>query len=96
GIIKKLRKIILQAFPDIVESFKNGVPWYEDEFYIVGLKDHVNLGFSISRLNKQEMNLLEGKGKIMRHLKYFSIKEVDEEKIVKLLKIVDKKHRSCH
>jgi len=44
-IIQELRKIILETFPDINEEMKLGVPWYEDKYYIVALKDHVNLGF---------------------------------------------------
>lgn len=38
-ICKKVRKIILNTFRDLEESFKNGVPWYECKYYIVGLKD---------------------------------------------------------
>jgi len=44
-IIQELRKIILETFPDINEEMKLGVPWYEGKYYIVALKDHVNLGF---------------------------------------------------
>ncbi|HMA61312.1 MAG TPA: DUF1801 domain-containing protein [bacterium] len=87
-ICQKLRKIILKTFHDMEESFKNGVPWYEDKFYIVGLKDHVNIGFSINGLSKEELNIFEGQGKYMRHIKIYSIDEVNEEQIVKLLKIV--------
>ena len=31
----------------IKESIKMGVAWYEGMYYIVGLKDSVNLGFSV-------------------------------------------------
>lgn len=88
-IIVKLRKIILNTFPKIKEEFKNGVPWY-GKYYLVGLKDHVNIGFSISGLTKKEMDLFEGKGKLMRHLKIYSLKDVDEKRIVKLLRVADK------
>ena len=87
-ICKKARKIILNTFPNIEESFKNGVPWYEGKYYIVGLKDHVNIGFSVQGLDEEEMKNFEGKGKYLRHIKIYSIDDVDEEKIVKLLKIV--------
>ena len=55
-ILKKLRKIILKTFPDIDEQMLWGVPCYgiDDsgkctcaKFYIVALRDHVNLGFSL-------------------------------------------------
>ena len=42
-IVKKLRKMILKTFPNINEEMKLGVPWYEGKFYIVALKDSVNL-----------------------------------------------------
>ena len=52
-IVKKLRKIILETFPNIKEELKLGVPWYEEQYYIVALKDHVNLGFSLKGLKKK-------------------------------------------
>jgi hypothetical protein len=87
-ICQKLREIILKTFPGINEEMKMGVPWYEGKYYIVALRDHVNLGFSLKGLSKTEMNLFEGSGKLMRHIKIFSLKEIDENKIVKLLKMV--------
>ena len=87
-ICKKLRNIILETFPDIKEEMKLGVPWYEDKYYIVALKDHVNLGFSLKGLSKKEIGLFEGGGKTMKHVKVCSLEEIDEEKIVELLKVV--------
>jgi hypothetical protein len=77
-ICHELRTIILKTFPDIKEEMKMGVPWYEGKYYIVALKDHVNLGFSLT-------------GKTMKHIKLYSLKEIDEKKIVKLLRVVEKK-----
>jgi hypothetical protein len=48
---------------------KYGVPYYDDKYYIVALKDHVNLAVSIINLIKKEIKLFEGSGKTMRHLK---------------------------
>ena len=84
----RIRKIILKTFPDIKEEMKMGVLWYEGKYYIVALKDHVNLGFSLKGLSKKEQELFEGSGKTMRHIKVYSLKEIDDEKIIKLLKIV--------
>jgi hypothetical protein len=91
GICRKLRKIILRTFPKIKEEMKMGVPWYEGKFYIVALRDHVNMGFCIGGLSKEELKNFEGAGKLMRHLKFFSLKDVDEKRIVKLLKMVKRK-----
>ena len=90
-ICKKLRKIILKTFPDIKEEMKLGVPWYEGKYYIVALKTHVNLGFSLKGLSKEEIKLFEGGGKTMKHIKISSLQEMNENKIVKLLRLVEKK-----
>jgi len=94
-ILQILRRIILKTFPRIIEEFKLGVPWYEGKYYLVSLKDHVNIGFAINGLSKEETELFEGNGKTMRHIKIFSEKEIDEKRIVKLLKIAQKAKCSC-
>jgi len=90
-ICRKLRKIILEALPGASEEFKLGVPWYDDRFYIVGLKDHVNIGFCIDGLNQKELAEFEGKGKLMRHIKIHALREIDGDKLVKLVKLVHRK-----
>jgi hypothetical protein len=87
-ICKKLREIILNAFPSIREEMKYGVPYYGNKYYIVALKTHVNLGFSIKGLSKEEIELFEGSGKTTRHIKISTIEDIDEQKIKKLLKII--------
>ena len=87
-ICQKLREIILNTFPDIIEEMKYGVPYYGNKYYIVALKTHVNLGFSIIGLTKDKIALFEGNGKITRHIKIKTLKEIDEREIIKLLKIV--------
>ena len=97
-ICSKLRKIIMKTFPGIKEEFRMGVPWYECKYYIVALKDHVNIGFSVKGMSQKDMDLLEGQGKIMRHLKFFFPVEIDEKKVTKLLKMVkghDKHNDKC-
>jgi len=91
-IIQRLRNIILKTFTTIREEVKMGVPWYEGKFYLVALRDHVNLGFSVKGLSESQMALLEGKGKIMRHVKFYSLEDVDEVKVVKLFKILSEKN----
>jgi len=78
--------MILKAFPKIEEKMWIGVPWYANKAYVVALKDHVNLGVCIKGLTKNELAVLEGTGKIMRHIKIRNIKDIKEENIVRLLK----------
>ena len=70
---------------------KYGVPYYGEKYYIVALKNHVNLGFSIEGLTKEEINLLEGSGKTTRHIKIRSTDDIDKNFVIKLLKMVKKK-----
>ncbi len=88
-ICQNLRKIIFKIFPDIKEEMKWGVPSYEGgKYYIVALKDHVNLGFSLKGLSAEETKLFEGSGKTMKHIEINSLKEIDENKIIRLLKLI--------
>ena len=94
-IVQKLRDVILKTLPEIREEFKMGVPWYEGKFYVVSLRDHVNLGFSVQGLSEEEMALFEGKGRMMRHVKFYSVEDVDEARVVKLLRLVAEKGVGC-
>ena len=96
-ICKKLRKILLKTLPKINEQKKLGVAWY-GKYYIAGLKDSVNLGFSVKGLTKDEKSNFNGTGKTTLHLKFKELKDIDEKKVIKLLKLVDKKakHSSCY
>jgi len=87
-ICQRLRDIILKTFPDIQEELKLGVPWYEGKYYIVALKDHINLGFSVKGLSTKETSLFDGTGKTMKVIEIHSLHEIDEDKIVRLLKMV--------
>ena len=87
-ICQRLRDIILKTSPNIKEEMKLGVPWYEGKYYIVALKNYVNLGFSLKGLSSNEVRLFEGGGKTMKHVKIRSLEEIDEEKIVALLKVI--------
>jgi hypothetical protein len=94
-ICLKLREIIIKTFPKIEERFWAGVPFYEKRYYIVALKDHVNMGFAINGLSQKEIALFEGKGKTMRHIKIFSLDDTDQQRIVKLLTIAKKAKCTC-
>lgn len=91
-ICNTLRKIIFKTFPDVEEGMKWGVPSYDNgRYYFVALKSHVNLGFSIKGLSKDELALFQGSGKTMRVIELRSKKEINEKQIVKLLKLIEEK-----
>jgi len=87
-ICQRLRSLILRIFPDMKEEMKWGVPIFGDgKFYIVALKDHVNLGFSLRGLSEEEKAFFQGGGRTMKHIEITSLKDIDETKIVKLLEV---------
>lgn len=92
-ICLKLRDIILNMYPDIKESMLWGVPVFNDGlFYIVALKDHVNLGFTVSNLSKEDEKLFEGGGKTTRKIEIDSLEDIDKDRIEMLLEFVYKHH----
>lgn len=89
-ICQKLRALIKATLPHAREEMKWGVPSYnEGRYYFVALKGHVNLGFSIRGLKKEELLLFDGGGKTTRHIEIHSINDLDEERIVQLLHLID-------
>ena len=86
-ICQKLREILIKTLPTVKEEMKWGVPTYADgKVYIVGLKDHVNLGFSLDALPEEEQRKLVGSGKTMKHIEFRSLKEIYEKRIAELLR----------
>lgn len=90
-ICRKLGEIVLKTFPGSKEEMKWGVPAFADgKFYIVALKDHVNLGFAVKGLSRDELALFDGGGKTIKHIEIGTLQDIDEKRIVKLLKMVRK------
>jgi hypothetical protein len=93
-ICRALRNLILKTFPGAVEEMKWGVPAFADgNYYIVALKDHVNLGFTLKGLTKEDEKLFDGCGKTMKHVQVSSLSGIDEKRIVNLLKLVDERSK---
>jgi hypothetical protein len=91
-ICEYLRQLILRTFPNVKEEMKWGVPAYAyGNYYIVALKDHINLGFSIKGLTTEELTLFDGGGKTTKHIQISDLSNIDDERIIKLLKLVDKR-----
>ena len=89
-ILRELRSIILATFPGTKEEMKWGVPSFADgKFYIVALKDHVNMGFSTAGLTREEIAQFDGGGKTTKHIQVKTLDEIDRERITTLLKLVE-------
>jgi hypothetical protein len=93
-ICQALRALINKTFPGVKEEMKWGVPAFADgNYYIVALKDHVNLGFTLKGLTKEDEKLFDGGGKTTKHIEVASVAGIDEKRIVELLKLVDKRSK---
>ncbi len=91
-ILVYLRKLFLKTLSSGDEKMKWGVITFAGgKFYLVGLKNQVNVGFAIAGLSDKERGLFEGSGKTMRHLKIKNMADIDEKRLVQLIKLVDKK-----
>ena len=90
-ICLKLRELILNT-TGTQEEWKWGAPVYcNSSIYIGAFKNNVNVGFKIAGLSEEDLSQLEGTGKTMRHIKIYSKDEMDEEKIVKFIKLVSER-----
>jgi len=88
-ICQALRELIFRTFPDAGEEIKWGVPAFlNGNYYIVALKDHVNMGFTLKGLTAEDEKLFDGGGKTMKHIEITSLAGIDENRIVTLLKLV--------
>jgi hypothetical protein len=89
AMLMKLKKFLVKKTGD-KGRMEYGVPCF-GVYYIVGLKDHVNMGFPIKGMTKEELKLFEGGGKTYRHIKFYSLKDIDEKKISKLMRRIESK-----
>jgi hypothetical protein len=91
-ILQELRRVFQKNLPNCEEKMRWGVPTYAaGKFYVAAMKTRVHVGFAVTGLTKDEISLFEGSGKTMRHIKIPTLKDVDEKKLVNLIKMVDKK-----
>ncbi len=91
-ILREVRKIFREAIPNCEEKMRWGaITFASGKFYVAAMKNRVHIGFAISGLSDNEVSLFEGKGKTMRHIKIPVTESVDKTRLVRLIKMVDKK-----
>ena len=80
-IVKRLRAFIARRYPELTESLKWHVPTYSlNGKNLVGLQDftaHVNLNFFRGALLHDARGILIGTGKLVRHLTFRSVADID-------------------
>ncbi|WP_277587161.1 DUF1801 domain-containing protein [Psychrobacillus antarcticus] len=90
SITEKLRKIILDASPALVEEFKWSMPNYSYKglvCYLQTAKKHVNLGFQKGNelVEIDINNLLQGSGKTMRHIRITKMDDIQSDAFISLI-----------
>ena len=96
--VSTLRRLVIEAAPDAKESIKWARPIYEYEgplCYIAAFKDHVNLGFLRGVDLPDDAGILEGSGKVMRHVKVTSVEAIDEDALKDLVRAAVALNRSA-
>ena len=86
--LKHLRTIILAAVPDAEEALKWGQPCYSRNSlfcYLQRAKAHVTLGFQKGAQMSDPGGLLEGEGKLMRHVRFGRNAVIDEPACISLI-----------
>jgi len=91
-LLEKARQLILKSIPDCDEFIQWGVLCYsKGKIYLAAMKGKIHIGFSIAGLGNEDIRLFEGSGKTVRHIKIYSVKELEEKNIANLIKMVNGK-----
>ena len=86
----ELRRMLLEAGPDLRESIKWGKPCFEKKvriFYIASQSDkYVTLGLWQGALLPNPDGLIEGTGKRMRHVKIRSLEDLEAPALGRIIR----------
>ena len=96
-IAQATRKLIYTTYPDVVEvvwikqkniGFGIGPKKKTQHFcYIMPASKHVNLGFNYGVELEDPKNLLEGTGKLFRHIKICNLSDLQNPDLLKILRL---------
>jgi uncharacterized protein YdhG (YjbR/CyaY superfamily) len=91
-ILQKVRKIFQETLPNCDEKMAWGVVTFASgKFYIAAMKNCVHVGFAVNGLSEDEVSVLEGSGKTMRHIKIPTLESIDQIELGHMIEVVDKK-----
>ena len=81
-VAEAIRKLVLEADPDLSEAIKWGNPTYEKQgrvCYLAATKGYVSLGFFNGASLTDPRRRIEGTGKKMRHIKVRAMSDIDQQ-----------------
>jgi hypothetical protein len=95
-LARETRKLIYDILPNVVEvvweqqkntGFGTGIKKKTEHFcWLMPASKHVNLGFNYGTELPDPAHLLEGTGKLFRHVKIKSIEQLADENLIDLIK----------
>lgn len=95
-IARQARNLIYKILPEVVEvvwvpqkntGFGTGIKKKTEHFcWLMPATNHVNLGFNYGVELPDPTNLLEGTGKLFRHIKIKSVEQLKDKDLINLLK----------
>jgi hypothetical protein len=96
NIARQTRQLIYDILPNVVEvvwvqqkitGFGTGIKKKTEHFcWIMPATNHVSLGFNYGAELPDPKSLLEGTGKLFRHIKIKSIEQLSDKDLISLLK----------
>lgn len=87
--VRMIRRLMREAAPKAEEGFSYGMPMWKMKkmaAWLMPQPEYVSLGFTHGTSFEDKYGLLEGKGKVGRHIKLRSVKDVDEKKLTYYIK----------
>lgn len=88
-VVAALRQLIVEAVPDVKETWKWAQPVYEDHgpfAYIKAFKNSVNFGFWRGIDLPDPHGLLQGGGKGMRHVKLVGLQDLHKSAFMDMVR----------
>ena len=84
-ILVQIRKLFLQSNPRLVEDIKyGGLVFFQEDHLIGGIflyKKHISIEFSYGAELSDPHSVLEGKGKLRRHIKIINLDDVHTKNV---------------
>ncbi len=83
-ILEKLRKIVFSNYPETNERMMYGGIMFSPEADFGGLfvrKTHISFEFGFGVYMDDPHNILEGSGKLRRHIKIRSLADIEDKKV---------------
>lgn len=87
-IVEAVRALVKSSFPCTLEEVKYGGILFSSGVQFCGVfayKEHVSVEFSMGAKIADTYGFLEGRGKGRRHLKLFTVIDVEEKRLVQYL-----------